>query len=528
MARSLVTSLLESPLPCRNLLDWTSCFILQAMAGTRLVIHLSFLIQVVVLIASGAFFGLHLRKDLIFRPLYAQSGRKRLQLLSTQYQDEITVPVVKFTTDESQMVYWQPLLWKLAKKQHQTQTANVRVGKTFAVRSPEHELLLAQVCQDPTLPEASKSDVWICEATTSSSTEGKARMVVYNGTTVVYVRGKDLRHQDMEHVYPTVKSSYNTKTLLINVVTNRSHDWKYWRQALYQSLKRHDIAKWPCLRGDADHEPVQVNFVTHSLQTRSVTSSNNETSYLIDIDDVRSRSLSLTNDDNRQSTITLSILIPQDSPVKFVDEQTQQTSNKLLLGDKRSIVAIVESDSIQNDSLSVKVHYQDRIDAALANSVRELFTQCMGIDYELDLAQMDSIDGTFSSWHYKVWRQYQLVHLYHVAVAMVEKERQLLLDSPRRVWISDKVADRWESASNMIRHAQTVSLLGQFSLAAEYLEQAIEQIKSIQKDPDLLQPLDFPPVQYAAVFAPLLLPLVLPLVAGLGREMRRYNKLKKG
>ena len=103
----------------------------------------------------------------------------------------------------------------------------------------------------------------------------------------------------------------------------------------------------------------------------------------------------------------------------------------------------------------------------------------------------------------------------------------LLLKAPWTVPITNEVAKIWWDTIHHIEQAQSRMEEGEYTTALDELDYAAKQLRILETDPGLLDPIDHGLEHYAAIFSPLLFPLLLPLTVGTIREFKRYRKLSK-
>jgi hypothetical protein len=523
------------------------------MAGTRLLIHSIFLGQFLLLIAASLYFGLCRGGDRVCIPLFQQDGRA---LLRQSIEDKesilsepLTFPPVTLISADSQIPFWNKALRNI---QFDNKSDHIRVQKE------DEKDDLEAACSNPVSGSQDDSlhDVWLCE---HFRTRDQALMVVRNGTSFFYPTSMSRRTEELRTIYPpshgsSTVSRANRLHIVIAIDKNRS-DWKLWMAAVNEWIVTSRVQQWPFL---ATSQPkVHFQMVDWSLkaQVRSETavvkddynddSSNTTTtrmmsSYELLLDEEMLSSLPSPLDDNptegkRISTYYATVYIPSQFPLTVKEDPTA-----LLTQRKNNIVTVIPREPDSDDSYSNLTH------AALGSITDWMVTRCMGLStgiYDNDALEgaitdsdtattqtggnvvWDS-DGSFPSWYLHLWYQRALPAVYDETVAMVRRERQLLLQKPRTVAVTVDVAESWQRAVAGIEQAAQQCRQGDFAAALNTLERVSQyEIKLLQTQPDLGEPLDFPIEQYGAIFAPLLFPLLLPMLAGLGRETKRYRTL---
>lgn len=444
------------------------------MAGTRLVLQASFLLEFLTLALLALVIGLCSTNDLVCRPLLEQPRRRRRLLLLNDIrlsQSFLSVPSVRIATAESSAVAWQALFHSLSKPHD---------GWSVRPNGYTHTV----VCADE-IPNH-EVDVWICGTAT------RPRMVVQNGTAIVYVRDNQRRQDLQSHLYPSSSSSSSGATrssVSIQLVTDRT-DWNMYWEAVHRFVQDSRMNDWPSL----SHLQIGVQYA--SLSPTSMDGNENSTDYhKLD----RTRILPSLK---KPSGPTVYLLVPNAAAVFEKDHVTQQSHGT-------SLLAIVSS-------------VQD-VATVLDATVLKLVQQWMGVPATL---AMESRDGSFPRIYSTVWYQRTMIPMYDNVRKDIQETREKLQNLPRGVAVTTKMGTSIVLASEALDRAMNLSRDGHLDQALHELDKANDLMSDLHRSTFLLEPLDFPLDQRAAIFAPLLLPVLLPLLIGLFRERKRYVQLR--
>jgi len=446
------------------------------MAGTRLLVHTTFLLEFLVLVVLAAYFGLIRRQDLLSVPLMQQQGRSLLQSVPVILSEPLSTPAVTLAVSKGQQTHWESLVGKLKLASH-----NVKV-----LDADDH----MNVCEDPN----SKYDLVICEENSDRS-----RLVIHNKTTVLY-HNSVAAHESL--LFPNKASRKELQLTLL--VDQDTYDWKIYTEAINRWMDERHLSAWPCLLG-----PPKVNLKVVDFKAEPAANEKNQTFYRLD-----TRQIDQYLQHSRKGTLHAFLYVPSETSVLAVDTDGKAYS---VMATETELFTIVPKATGDDDSF----------DVALERVVDMISSECMGVPKDLiSLTESKTDDSSFPQWFLKLWYQDILQDTYRQVVKATLKERSLLLNTPRTVPINENVAIRWMKAVEWIEIARNSTRIGDYESALWKLDLAMKQIEELQKDPALLEPLDFPWDQYAAIFAPLLLPLLLPLLTGLVREIKRYRQLK--
>jgi hypothetical protein len=461
---------------------------------------------------------------------------------------------------DSQVPFWNKTLQRIIR----LDSDHIRVQKDESGH-------LQVACSNPVSQHANHYEMWLCEP---FLTGDKARMVVRNGTCFFYPTSISRGMDELESIYPhslgpsasssassqssraatatTSVSRANRLHLIIAIDSNRS-DWKLWMAAVNEWMVASRVQQWPCL----DESPkVDFQVVDWSQKVRPVTTVVNEddddsnntttttmsTAYQLLLDEKMLSSLPPLGDGPSDSTNTrtwhATVYIPSQFPLTVEEDSTDVVAKR-----DNHVMTVIPREP-QGDS---DYSYNNLTHAALGSITDWMMTRCMGlptmhVNTAMEPAVADSdttatttargsnvvwdSDGSFPQWYLQLWFQRVLPAVYNETVSMVRRERQLLLQKPRTVAITVQVAESWQRAVAGIERASKQCRQGNYFAALNTLErQSQYEIKSLQTQSQLGEPLDFPLEQYGAIFLPLLIPLLLPMLAGLVREVKRYRSL---
>lgn len=196
---------------------------------------------------------------------------------------------------------------------------------------------------------------------------------------------------------------------------------------------------------------------------------------------------------------------------------------------------------------------------ALQDATYWIFQSCLGeiptaSDVEYVVLDPDTQNGQVSSttssspsmpgWYMTLWWQRTLSALYVQAVEKTQRQVELWMHMSYRRPLPRAVVEQFETQvlqkliqlPDILKTKQpleekergggdaptTTATTSSLWKALTVLQDCLALLNALERDDTYLPPLDFPPEQYAAIFAPLIVPLVIPLLVGLVREYRRY------
>jgi hypothetical protein len=530
------------------------------MAGTRLLVHSIFLGQFLLLIAISLYFGLCQRGDRVCVPLFQQDGRALLRQSIEDSEavlsEKLTFPPVTLVSAYSQIPFWKKALRNI--QSDSTHSDHIRVQKE------DQDGDLQAACSNPVTSQSQLEhghghDMWLCE---HFRTRDQALMVVRNGTSFFYPTSMSRRTEELKSIYPesrgpasstaTAPLSRDNHLHLVIAVDKKRSDWKLWMAAVNEWMVTSRIQQWPFLAASQPKVHFQVVDWSQKVQVQvspvvtmakdddgddNNSTTTTSTSYELLLDEEMLSSLPSPLDDgpsDSKSTSTwyATVYIPSQFPLTVKEDPATVVTQR-----ENRIVTVIPREPVGDSDSDLDDSYSNLTHAALGSITDWMVTRCMGLPtMDSDATATDTAtaggnvvwdsDGSFPNWYLQLWYQRVLPAVYDETVSMVRRERQLLLEKPRTVAITVEVAESWQRAVAGIEQAAQQCRRGGFEAALDSLELTSQyEIKSLQKQPDLGEPLDFPIEQYGAIFAPLMFPLLLPMLAGLGREIKRYRTL---
>ena len=495
------------------------------MAGTRLLVQIVFTIEFFLVIGWALYKGILTNpRDLLTVAIFQQDGRNllsRLNKVSPVLNGDADVlekelPVALLLSQENQVMFWKNVV--------ENKSTN-----RIAVRGDGSTGLVSKYCHDPALLQEHDSfsnnldaDIIVCESDTSRD---RPRIVVVNGTLLFYPRSTETRKKDVEKLIPQQSAVLDClhPNARINIVLavdihRTGRNWKEWLGSLQNAFSPHP---WQALVRSRQNP---INFSVKTVDgSRSIKSIQNETVQHLDV--------SLVNDIfgvpvSGQQLEIIYYLPPHDSIDTRVDETATKCSTFIntMISQGNRLIHIVSLSDGENDCSATM---DDRAKEAMQATTDWITRQCMGLPIS-DAMDEDSLDQTFPKWYSKLWWQRTLSHQYDRAVLMAKRQAKLWMDmSYRSPLTKDVVTTFDERVLSPIEKIPALLANHSMEAALDLLEEAIDQLTVWDRDDTYMPPLDFPPEQYAAIFAPLAVPLMLPLLVGLIREYRRYRKLKQ-
>lgn len=152
-----------------------------------------------------------------------------------------------------------------------------------------------------------------------------------------------------------------------------------------------------------------------------------------------------------------------------------------------------------------------------------VMARCMGIPpwHTIDIEIMHK--ETPPRFYTKLLRQYQIRQLYTQVSQQLQQQRQLLLDTPRTISISNDVSSLWFQAYDLLVQANDDN----HHDTLERFKQAMDVLEELERNPQLSPPIDFSREHYFGIFFPLLIPLLLPNLFSWFREFKRYRESRR-
>jgi hypothetical protein len=489
------------------------------MAGTRLLVSVSFLLSFLTLICTALFVGLFWQSDVLTVPLFQQGGRsvlrKRGSLLdSLEGSGAFPVRPLRIVTADSQAAaFWKSQLMSGGRN-------NIAVVRGADIAAdPDFKAF----CEDPTAESvAAAADMWICEFWIPRE---RARLVFAgnSSTAVFYPRSISERVRDLKRIYPaeaTLKKKSRESLHLAILLDQGVRNFNRYINMVHRALAKQQGADYgPCYsRGSSP--TVSFRFVDIASRASLVQEGNN-TSFHLPVSDITSSFLF----GERVADDTFLYFPPTGrQPLLLVNDKGETSLEASLLGD--ALLSIVPNDSDDDDEAKVTA----LVEIALNRLLDRRIAQCLGMPTDM----MEGVDVEFTqddvprsnlAFYVPLWYQRNLPVWNERAAALAVRNYRTLMQSSRFVAIPKSVADRWLRAVHLIDAARENAVAGSFEAAMECLEESIQILEALQSDATLSEPLDFPFDQYAAIFAPILLPLLLPALSNLVREYKRYREL---
>jgi hypothetical protein len=468
------------------------------MAGTRLIIQVSFLIPYVALLAAAVYWGLF--DDLLLVPLVRQDGRPVLSRASLPPATLARLPPVRLATIETQTFFWEQIV-----KQRLPWQSVPPATRLWEVLESPHALHLS-LCQDPWSvldmePYESFADVWICESPPPQRHD-HPRIVVRRRTLIFYPTNLQHREREWALILPAIETSQQKleKELHLTVWVDPYHTSAVEVvERIEQWRSQQGWSDWPCLTSTI----TDVRVVKNGRKTKML---NVDQIFQVLANDFDSR--------KRRSSEHLYLWFyattnHENTTLAVVDEAV---SNLFL--------TTLANTTTYNEKVSfVSMHH--RINDWLGSSCLGMpMMDSSGIDWEAD--ESSNVPNLYTT----LWFHAMLPTKYAEIFSNMQATKQKLLETPRTVRLtSHGIAEDWNGISRTLQKANQAAENGHFARVLSHLNEADLRWRNLQRDPAWLEPLDFPWDQYAAIFAPLLLPTMLPAILGLGREYKRYRRL---
>jgi Phosphatidylinositol-glycan biosynthesis class S protein len=549
------------------------------MAGTRLVIHLCFLVSLLCLVAISALVGLCLNpSDHLCRPLLLQQGRWwlfgneaekllknatqcRLQENGTCSTASISVAVV-----EDQYRAWQETIDLISSEvpiSHRFQTSMMRVQSV----SSHH---LSSVCSYAPAADSSRfaspyvhlADLWICEGAdkqhdvdsektketssrSSSPLLSKPRISIMNASMVVtfpesfrlpdrvaFVQGliptqPDERSEGIFDLRRQVQHPLHV-TLWIGR-DQEPNGWKPWLNHLSGSLQHFQhLRSLPCLAPITNQQlpTLSVRYADWSRLGRLGNGSQqSETDELVEqlITAQELRDLVLKPQSRHRATkhgYALHVMLPGESqPVWLVESEHDSASARASFTKLRSNEWVALLDTMATDR-------QNGANHVVSRWFDQVVRICLKLPHSFLHASVSWADGTIPTFYTKLWLHSEHARFAPSLIIAADEERSLVQKLPWSVVVSMNVASAWKSSLEILSDS-AAALADDPQAAMKRLDTARKHLLSLRHNPDLMEPPDdFPLDQYAAILAPLIMPLLLPLLFGLRREVKRYRELR--
>ena len=547
----------------------TSCAVLLSpiypieqrnMAGTRLLINLIAVGQLLVLLGSSLYFGLcYHGHDFVCIPLFHQGGRSLLQQESKRMNEleqlnnndwgTIETVVIGLALEDDRKM-WESIVQATKNKSFPYDQIDVQIVD---------ESLLHSVCDGTRnnfeSKEISKNqiDVWLCPKLEEKGSQQQSSTTwefLHDGSIALHRKSAGQQVQDWQAIYPDASEalSHPLRHLVLTVI---------WESNQRQQQEDQDDDTVPLLLDrfqtwfpddllHASHylwnSNVETNFVVHNLSDKArriqhdhFDSEMNSTfttfSYEMGIDDiVRGLDEMLDNDDNADvEPWRITLWIPSIEPMLLVDVAGEHGGNKtssshLLQVSNRHWFGLLHHRHQQQQEHIEKKTVEKILERLLARAIGipEIVMESLVLD------KTAWVNGRLlPTLYFKLWKQRRIRSLYRHAVTDLRSEYNRLSQSRRTVAITIDVAQAWSDiASNMEQAVRQGDK--EWVAALQYLQFALQQLQALRQNPDLVEPLDLSIDHYAGIFVPLLVPLLIPMLLGVIRETKRYReKIKK-
>jgi hypothetical protein len=486
------------------------------MAGTRVLVASAFLSQLLVLAGTAFYFGLCRSKDLSCIPFLPQRGRSALRkspkVLETTFS--FTKMAVTVLVPDHQLNMWQSssestentIFWKGTSDETLQRLCSLQ-------RHAKTEALLDGV------------DMIVC----TSSQQRKARLYFASDGLVFFFPRPGNEMVDWQYLY-SYEAGERPNNLHFQFLVEKS-------QAESNNANSHvgrQIQEWSSSYEDAwsqlmvDHRISYrtsfstVEWLPTAVQKGSATNGVDDNNTLLEwrIPLSNVKDTLITNVDTATLETTVALYLPGRDHVTVGDNEEDHA---WLVEEPNSYFLAVLAEHVDNTSQN----YQRFI--TLMNTV---MTRCWGIPLlgptaPIDLARMPDDDGetTFElpRIYGKLWQQQQIRQVITQVTERLQKSRQLLLESPWTMDITEEMSSVWWKAYQLLeeaRHDETNAL--------DLLESAMNILEvHLERNPTLSPPIDLSRDHYFGIFVPLLIPLLLPNLFSLFREVKRYRECIK-
>lgn len=509
------------------------------MAGTRLLIVVSFLGPFVAWIAVCIAFGLrndHLLLRFLPQPVTraalvgsAAPAPADLPFLKAERLSSVFVMVA-----ESQVPFWEAAFRKLARANGDAvivvgAAANHKKFRRVCDSSSDDPSTSAAAAaasdaytESESLPAIEEAHLWICEFWIPRE---KPRLVITGDAAVVfYPTSLSNRMEELERIYPAATSAAElertaskqrwSRRLHFTLVFDRSvDDWKDYMHTVNDWVHRHDFG--PCISGGVvDVEVQRTDSLLSIIHTQRIAEDEEGTDYnLLPMKAVAESLFSSSHTENMQQQ-RIVLYIPSQSVLLVDEEGATSLQAAFGFGNSSSLFQIIAMDADDSSMEAVLLGIRDHV-----------VTKCFGLPSEdpfVSIETAGAASAMIPAFYERIYHGRTLPLLYQV---VAESAHSVLLALPSTVAIGPKVVSQYDMAMDCQSEAFLHATACKYREAVKELDKADALLQALLTDPGLTEPMDFPAEQYAAIFAPLLIPLLLPLVATLLREYRRYRKL---
>jgi hypothetical protein len=355
---------------------------------------------------------------------------------------------------------------------------------------------LQRVCEDPdsvSKEEVIRSDIWMCNA---DPTLDMPVVLVRHSSMIVYPTNNDRKGDEMDLLMPLPvnRTSFSINLLIDSELLLIANEfWTEWTKKINNQLVLQHTSNWPCL---LEKPTLDVHFtdIAYDAEYKG-------NAYYINSNHIRRR----YQDKNVSQVL---FYLPNKTPL-FVIDETGVPHTGVRASHTLFLVLPMQPD-----------------DGALSPAFTWMMSQCMGTPIDLGVNFRYQSDESFPKFYAEVWFQRVVTSAFKEVMVSLAKHRNHMLNLHRTVEISRGVIRDYNNILNWIQTAKNCAMESSARCTLENLNRAKSVLEDWDRNPILMRPIDFPPDQYAAIFAPLLLPLTLPLIAGVVREVKRYRRLR--
>jgi hypothetical protein len=485
------------------------------MAGTRVLIASAFLSQLLVLAGTAFYFGLCRSNDMSCIPFLPQRGRAALRKNSEVLATKLSFSNMAVTVlvPDHQVNMWQ--------------SSSENKDTTISWKGTSEETLqrlcsLQSNVKAETLPEG--VDMIVC----TSSQQTKARLYFASDGLVFFFPRHGNELVDWQYLYShdaaarpnnlhfqlLVETSQAENNHSTSLLGRQIQEWSSsYEQDWSQMMVNH--------RGSYRTSVATVEWLPTAVQKGSTTNDDNNNTlpeWRISLSNVKDSLI--TNVDTATLETTVALYLPGRDRVTVGDNEKDDA---WLVEEPNSYFLAVLTEHDNKPSQN----YQRFI--TLLNTV---MTRCWGIPplgptTPIKLVRMPGDDGettlVLPHFYRKLSQQQRIRQAYTQVTEQLQNSRQLLLESPRTMDVTEEMSSVWWEAYHLLEEARhdDTNALGLLENAMDLLEVHLE------RNPTLSPPIDLSRDHYFGIFVPLLIPLLLPNLFGLFREMKRYRECIK-
>jgi hypothetical protein len=487
------------------------------MAGTRLLIVISFLGPFIAWALISFYAGIYRKHDLLWYRIFPKPGKIALQASKkgTAFE-KLTIEPLNVIADETSIPFWKDVFRDFVYDDRIQLIGTNSIEDLKAICDTDLSRSIDRAA-------VSNADLSLCESQTQTE---KTRLVLLPNTAVLYASSSPQAHRtrmDLRTIFPKALHRGSPFSFKIVVLIDEHLDqWKETMNIASQWFQSKEF--WPYYKN------VELDFQVTDIANAG---SQDDESRLLLLPTSRLVSEHIFgNNDNNDKRLLAAVFVT-DRPCAIVDEEG-----------KRATTAMA---GIGNHIFQIASTTTTGIETALDIVSNLLFSRCLGIpenlqqntNVVLEINGNNKNNRNIPSLYEKLWMQRTVLSYYDAVTTKALTVRQTLLQAPNSVAIPASYAQTFFEACDFIDRARehvttddVAAAIGSsgstgeyFLLAISYLEESERRLNELLEEPALAIPADFPIEQYAAIFAPLLFPLLVPLLATLIREYKRYRKL---